>query len=1470
MVSIEESRAQIEQARSQVAAQQAKVAAAQRGIQQRIKQLPPTGTREALLRQRGIASIPIRAASREEKAKLSTQQEQISGYSGQISEVAQRVQEAEAIQVQQEKGLESLERDLVSQTKRIEELQQRLRVAEGDDRKEAKKDLEVQQKEVSLISEGISKVKAGFSISSIKNYIASSIDNFIARRRQKEEGRQAQKAQIASLEKAGFKPVYYKGKLSGFEDTITQQSISLENMQAQLEMPRFTPGTVQQVTPVSSFDKEIAKLNIAGPSVLEKFKAPTPGTISYPTTPLRTGSSFIQNLGDKSGAYISTAPGMSGSGTAYIIPETPQEQRRRELDVQLSTDRFKAPFIAAGKRIETTAKGVAGAVKYVAPYVADMSRDVVSAAKPVVTMAKDTWGVTKEGVSYVAPYVEPYVSAVSPYTKAIWEKALGVPTRLAGRQQVISRVGAAAGAAGISYAAPYARAAGSDIFKTSIPLVRAQQDLMGAGVKGAGYVANPFIERESQVRDLYKSLEKTQGSIEGFYGDISKEGLTQEGYTAEVKDFDKAMVELKTRYPGYVKGGQVIEKDGLISVEEPSVKIGKGATSRWVPISELTGKGYSGFLGEVLLGQVEKSAELSSPFQFLPKEGITLPKWIGGEERNVKVEDGKVTWELEKKKFTPWIARQGKLGKTVRTVTEFAPYIAAPNLFLARTGAKLGEAQFFGTGTSPKSAWEYTRRHPLEVGIAGAIGASQIGGKIISKYVPRKKYYGLTQERYLSHQEALGRSEKLLAQEQSLKAKFLGGRTRALGAGREAVFETKPWGYKGFGEKVSQVKISALADDLVERGFYPTTKQAQKAVTKQISNIADDLVEKGIYTVKKDAIKYITSKGITVQDVVTKLPDEYLITKGSLGDITRTIKAGPLKYSPDIGKFETTTFGIKSAKTLKGSTKGWEVQWQLGSQGRPIGQKFITTSFNKAGYGRADIFGPGRMSRAKVGPFVKETYPAARHLETQFFKSKQLLGKESTKGLYRIVKPEISLKYVKPGRVTPEEFLKIIRKKPPTPTQFKNAAFLRKEIVKDVVLFKPKKLTVDLFGARAGTQTLAGVSGKVSTPYVQFTKGIRDDLGLVIKKAGDSGYKTIIGGGKKSSNKYLQKLYEKTAPVVKVSVPPKIVIPRVSPSPTLTPSTLTTADIAPKMVGGLGKGVSEWYGKSVVVPKDYSPAVSDFTTKAGGGLGVVASPAFLDNKDIELLSMPVTSSRVGTGLSKGLDIKMGLDTGRKIKPALRPAIKSKFDIGLVPALKPALSPAIKSAVDTKLDTKVKPALKIVPKLALRPAIRPSIRPAPRTPVRPSPPRPPIKIIPFIIPRIKSKSRLFVPSKVKAPRTKGYAVEVRRKGKWGIVTPFALAKGEALALGRKVTKAGAEVSFRLVGKDRIGGTLGLKPFTEEELKKEYRGRIVRGKEVKKPLTFVQKRKARIATPGEFRAITAKGIAKRKKRKVKWLG
>ena len=241
MVSIEESRRQIEQARAQVTAQRAQVAAAQRGIASRIERLPPTGTREALLRQRGIASIPRREMARAAKERLGIQREQITGYGEQVGGVAQRVAEAEVIQQRQEEGLEQLEKSLISQTQRIEALQQKVQEVKGDEAQQRAADrLEVQQEEVSLIRQGIEKVKAGFSIGSIRKYISAKIDQIIARQSGREERIQhraqvkAYEAQLKTLEEAGFKPIKRGGVLVGFDDTITKQCISIADLPAHL------------------------------------------------------------------------------------------------------------------------------------------------------------------------------------------------------------------------------------------------------------------------------------------------------------------------------------------------------------------------------------------------------------------------------------------------------------------------------------------------------------------------------------------------------------------------------------------------------------------------------------------------------------------------------------------------------------------------------------------------------------------------------------------------------------------------------------------------------------------------------------------------------------------------------------------------------------------------------------------------------------------------------------------------------------------------------------------------------------------------------------------------------------------------------------------------------------------------------------------------------------------------------------
>lgn len=227
----------------------------------------------------------------------------------------------------------------------------------------------------------------------------------------------------------------------------------------------------------------------------------------------------------------------------------------------------------------------------------------------------------------------------------------------------------------------------------------------------------------------------------------------------------------------------------------------------------------------------------------------------------------------------------------------------------------------------------------------------------------------------------------------------------------------------------------------------------------------------------------------------------------------------------------------------------------------------------------------------------------------------------------------------------------------------------------------------------------------------------------------------------------------------------------------------------------------------------------------------------------------------------------------EVKPILKPEIKPTFVPSIIPTIKPTIMPLVKPITKPMVKVAMKPIIKPVIKPVVKPVIKPTIRPTFRPTVRPVPPKPikPTPIKPIVIIRARPKIKPTYKPMIKVKPQIGYEVEVKRKGKWVDVTPLALSKGEALALGRRETKAGAEVTFRLKEADGIEGTIGIIPITEAELKAEYRGRIVKGKEVKKPSTFIQKRKFRIKTKGEFAAITAKGIKKRiaKSKEIKWI-
>jgi hypothetical protein len=255
---------------------------------------------------------------------------------------------------------------------------------------------------------------------------------------------------------------------------------------------------------------------------------------------------------------------------------------------------------------------------------------------------------------------------------------------------------------------------------------------------------------------------------------------------------------------------------------------------------------------------------------------------------------------------------------------------------------------------------------------------------------------------------------------------------------------------------------------------------------------------------------------------------------------------------------------------------------------------------------------------------------------------------------------------------------------------------------------------------------------------------------------------------------------------------------------------------------------------------------------------------------------------------------------QKIKDIQIPKPKKKIKVEVTPAIIPAVIPRITPAVVSPLEEvkeerliiprirplgrlaispleRLREKQKIVPRLRVLLKQKQEIIPVvvPRTThiLRPSPPKPPPRRPPrkprffrWWFPEGELKKPTIKPKPKKVPI--GFEVFVRRRGEPIKISPAPIPRGEALFLGRKVTKETAAAMFFLKPvKERVV-TLGLPWITERALAIEFRKPIRKGREIEAPLTFVQKRTFRIATPGEFKEITLKGIAARSKRRGWW--
>jgi len=221
------------------------------------------------------------------------------------------------------------------------------------------------------------------------------------------------------------------------------------------------------------------------------------------------------------------------------------------------------------------------------------------------------------------------------------------------------------------------------------------------------------------------------------------------------------------------------------------------------------------------------------------------------------------------------------------------------------------------------------------------------------------------------------------------------------------------------------------------------------------------------------------------------------------------------------------------------------------------------------------------------------------------------------------------------------------------------------------------------------------------------------------------------------------------------------------------------------------------------------------------------------------------------------------------KPALRvkeieklkPRLEVREKISVVPRVTPFEAVKFRELVGVKL--------RIVQRII--PRVKPKVVPRFVPTVTPRPPVPKPKIKPPIIPpyfRFPSYKAEIRRKRLPSPLIpRGFRVEVRKRGEFIPLIGFGVPKGEALWLGRKAVKAGAAATFRLVPTAKAK-PLGVPRITERYLLPEFRKPIRKGREIREPFLFIQKRAFRIKTPGELREITFRGIAARR-RKAWWL-
>jgi len=372
-----------------------------------------------------------------------------------------------------------------------------------------------------------------------------------------------------------------------------------------------------------------------------------------------------------------------------------------------------------------------------------------------------------------------------------------------------------------------------------------------------------------------------------------------------------------------------------------------------------------------------------------------------------------------------------------------------------------------------------------------------------------------------------------------------------------------------------------------------------------------------------------------------------------------------------------------------------------------------------------------------------------------------------------------------------------------------------------------------------------GTKVTVSKPYVQIARGKKLPSGISLEPPvpkGESAGKWIIGSGKKSSQQYLQSLYQQPQPVVIPKPKIKIRIPR---SPKVSKSLISvradTQELAPLMVGGRGKGISRYTGPT------FESAEKETYVTLGG--------AIVTRTDIPQVRLDgtIASYKISTDVKVGTGIR--LDTGVKQTQIQQIEQKQIQPLKVIQTAKTKQIQQIEQLIKTKQLTKTAQALKQVQiqkqvqkEKQLQKQI-PQLKLLQRTtPPKLTPPK-----TPTFIPPIESTGLGKALKKVREIKPKQFEVFVRKFEKDISIGEF--------PTKRKAKKALVKTLKRTI---RAGG------FIELEGKKVKFGELGLGREFrpgkKEPWRIIQKKEKRLGEVEEVKELHFfKGTTKTKKGK-----